>query len=67
MNINRKMVESGMAVYYPFQSGCKEFQDLESVPKKNKVGVWADSNFELPWNYRRREGIGKIGHTTKRR
>ena len=65
ININKKMVESGMAIYYPFQNGCKEYQELESFPKKSKIGLWSDANFELPWDYRKREGIGKIGHKGK--
>lgn len=50
------MIELGMVLFYPFQSGCKEFQQLESQFKKNKVGVWSDPKFELPWEYRRRVG-----------
>jgi endonuclease YncB( thermonuclease family) len=63
VNINRKMVENGMAIYYPFQSGCKDFQALETSPRKAKTGVWSDPKFEAPWEYRKRNGIGKIGVT----
>jgi hypothetical protein len=58
------MAELGMAIYYPFQSGCLEYRTLTDLAKSKKVGVWSDRNFELPWNYRRRMGIGKYGNAT---
>jgi endonuclease YncB( thermonuclease family) len=55
MNVNKKMVEIGMAVHYPFQRGCEDYAALEKVAKKNKHGVWADPSFDLPWNYREKQ------------
>jgi micrococcal nuclease len=52
VNVNKKMVELGLAVHYKFQKGCDEYADLESVARKNKLGVWADSGFQMPWDYR---------------
>lgn len=66
ININRKMVELGLAIYYPFQKGCTEYKDLEKTAKQSKLGVWSDKNFEFPWDYRKRMGIGMRGqHNNK--
>jgi endonuclease YncB( thermonuclease family) len=63
-NINKKMAELGMGVYYPFQAGCLEYRGLSEQAKAKKVGVYSDPKFELPWDYRRRVGIGKYGNAT---
>lgn len=52
INVNKKMVEIGQAVHYPFQKGCDAYADLEKTAKKNKIGVWSDPTFQLPWTYR---------------
>ncbi len=62
IDINLKMMELGMAAWYPYQKGCTQFRSLETKAKNSKIGVWSDSSFELPWEYRRRMGIGKKGH-----
>jgi hypothetical protein len=61
------MAEIGMGVYYPFQSGCLEYRTISNLAKSKKVGVWSDPKFELPWDYRRRMGIGKYGSSTTAR
>jgi hypothetical protein len=65
VNINRKMVEVGLAIYYPFQKGCNDYKDLEKQAKSTKSGVWSDPNFEMPWDYRARNGIGARGKHNK--
>jgi hypothetical protein len=65
VNINRKMVEIGLAIYYPFQKGCLDYKDLERQAKSTKSGVWSDPNFEMPWDYRERNGIGARGRHNK--
>ena len=64
VNINRRMAEIGLTIYYPFQSGCTEFRQYEAIAKSGKLGVWSDSKFELPWEYRKRVGIGYYGKTS---
>ena len=34
--------------------GCNDFKDIEASAKKVKMGVWSDSKFEMPWDYRKR-------------
>ncbi len=53
ININKIMVEIGLAVVYPFQKGCNDFKKIEEVAKKSKIGVWSDPKFEMPWDYRK--------------
>jgi hypothetical protein len=65
ININRKMVEIGLAIYYPFQKGCSDYKDLERQAKSTKSGVWSDPKFEMPWDYRERNGIGARGRHNK--
>jgi endonuclease YncB( thermonuclease family) len=55
VNVNKKMVELGMAVHYKFQKGCDEYAELEKVAKKSQKGVWADSSFVMPWDYREQQ------------
>ena len=52
INVNKKMVEIGYAVFYPFQKGCSEYAELEKVARKSLLGVWSDSKFQAPWDYR---------------
>lgn len=54
VNVNKKMTELGLVIHYPFQKGCNHYQDLENKAKKDKKGVWSDSKFEKPWDYRKR-------------
>jgi endonuclease YncB( thermonuclease family) len=61
VNVNLKMIEIGMAALYPYQSGCNDFKSMERQAKNSATGIWSDSSFELPWEYRRRMGIGKSG------
>jgi micrococcal nuclease len=59
-NINKQMTQLGFVVHYPFQKGCSQYQELEKAAKAKKVGVWSDSTFEMPWDYRKRKVIKKI-------
>jgi endonuclease YncB( thermonuclease family) len=38
-NVNKKMVELGLAVHYMFQRGCEEYGQIEKSAKKAKLGV----------------------------
>jgi len=67
VNVNKRMVEVGMAVHYASQRECnKEFSGLEATAKKAKTGVWSDSKFEMPWDYRKKNGIGLRGEQAKK-
>jgi len=66
VNVNKKMTEIGMVIWYPFQKGCDAFSALEKEAKKAKKGVWADNTFEKPWDYRKRMNIGARGNGGKK-
>lgn len=61
VNVNKKLVEMGLAVHYRFQRGCDEYRVIEKKAKKAKKGVWSDPKFEMPWDYRKKNGIGARG------
>lgn len=48
------MMESGYAALYPYQKGCTAYKPLQTKAQQSKIGIWSDSKFELPWEYRRR-------------
>lgn len=48
------MMESGYAALYPYQKGCTAYKPLQAKAQQSKIGIWSDSKFELPWEYRRR-------------
>lgn len=48
------MVEIGYVVHYKFQKGCNDYALLEKGAQSSKLGVWGDSKFEMPWDYRQR-------------
>lgn len=52
-NVNKKLVEMGLCVHYPFQKGCDDYKKIEEEAKKAKRGVWSDKNFKMPWDYRK--------------
>ena len=53
-NVNLKMMEDGMVMFYPYQKGCSEYRSMEAEANKTKKGIWVDKNFEKPWDYRKR-------------
>lgn len=68
-HINRKMVEEGLAVNYcyaPSFKYCEDFADLVDNAIKNRLGMFSDSNVELPYDFRERMSGRKpskfVGH-----
>jgi len=54
VNVNKKMVETGMAVLYmQSQKECVDYGQIEKEAKRIKAGVWSDPNFELPFLWRK--------------
>lgn len=51
-NINKKMLELGYAVVYPYQKGCDEYHEIQKKAKHHKLGVFSDPTFQNPWEYR---------------
>lgn len=53
LNINKDLLQNGMAVIYNYHRASSEFKKSEAIAKNNKLGIWQGS-FELPRNYRKR-------------
>ena len=60
-DVNKNMMESGYVALYPYQKGCNEFKPLQEKAQKDKIGIWSDPDFELPWEYRRRMVLDENG------
>ncbi|RNA18301.1 nuclease [Brachionus plicatilis] len=64
-NVNKKMVELGLAAHYMNQRGCDDYKLAQSKAKVANIGIWSDKNFTLPWDYRKKMGIGARGNNSK--
>ena len=56
-NINRRMIESGLAVnycIYPNQLYCAEYASIVEENIREKKGIFGDPGFELPYLWRQR-------------
>lgn len=52
INVNEKLVEEGLLVWYYKQRGCNSYEAIQNVAKAAKLGVWSDPTFVMPWIYR---------------
>jgi micrococcal nuclease len=57
ISINTAMVQEGQAaVYRPYLSACPELRDrllsAEASAKSQRLGLWAQANPVMPWDYR---------------
>ena len=60
-DINREMVEEGMAwAYRRFLQGpySSEYLDAETRARARRLGLWRDANAQPPWEFRRSHIIG---------
>lgn len=54
INVNKKMVETGMAVlYFQSQPACSDYHQIERTAKATKTGVWSDPDFVMPFFWRK--------------
>ncbi len=51
-NVNVKMCEDGWDRWYPFQDGCKSYEQHDKVAQKKNLTTWSDKNYTLPWVWR---------------
>lgn len=62
-DINREMVSEGVAwAYRHYLQGAyvSEYIGTEKIARSHRVGLWADSNPQPPWEFRKRyKGTGK--------
>jgi endonuclease YncB( thermonuclease family) len=57
MHVNKEMVKEGLAVnycLYPSVAHCAELGELARQAMEKRLGMFTDSNVELPYDYRRR-------------
>lgn len=52
-NINKEMVKLGMAWHFTRYFNDRSYAKLEREARKNKVGLWRDTNPIAPWDFRR--------------
>ncbi|AZS50629.1 thermonuclease family protein [Entomomonas moraniae] len=55
IDVNLKMINQGMAWYYPFAKKNEQYKQAEEQAKKNKVGLWADKAPVAPWEFRKKK------------
>ncbi|AWH85343.1 nuclease [Flavobacterium album] len=53
INVNEKLVKAGLAWHYKQYSKSKELAELENRAREKKIGLWADTNPEAPWEWRK--------------
>jgi len=53
-SLSHELVKAGLAWHYKHFSKSKELEDLENEARKNKCGLWADSDPIPPWEYRKK-------------
>ena len=51
-NVNQEMVKQGMAWHFKKYSKDVAYSKLEAEARKNKIGLWKDTNPIAPWAWR---------------
>ena len=55
--LNSELVREGLAWYYPryclSQPVCNELQEFERLARKERRGLWRDTNPTAPWDWKR--------------
>lgn len=60
ININLYMVETGNAWWYKqYAKNEIEYKKAEESAKERKIGLWNESNFLSPWEYRKNKRVKK--------
>ena len=57
-DVNAALVRAGMAWRYERGTGDRVLVDAERTAKASHAGVWADTNPEPPWQWRREHDVG---------
>jgi endonuclease YncB( thermonuclease family) len=55
VNLAEKLLEEGLAVVSPDPDRCINYRSIESKATNNRIGVWSDSNFVLPFIWRQNQ------------
>ncbi len=51
-NLNYEMIKAGFAWHYKHYNKSKKYAEAERKARKQKLGLWKDSNAQPPWEYR---------------
>jgi micrococcal nuclease len=54
ININKELVNNGLAWHFKRYSDNQEYADLEKIARQNKIGIWSDTNPTPPWDWRKK-------------
>ena len=52
-NVNKELIKNGLAWHYKKYSKNIEFDELESQARKDKIGIWSDTDPVAPWKWRK--------------
>ena len=52
-DVSAEMLKVGMAWHYKQYSKDEEYAELENTARQQKIGLWADKNPVVPWEYRK--------------
>ena len=52
--LSAEIIKAGMGWHYKRYSSSKELALLEDNAKKNKIGLWIDTNPIAPWDFRKK-------------
>lgn len=52
VNMNKALVENGLALHFKRYSDDMSYDKLELVAKENRVGMWSQPDMVAPWVYR---------------
>lgn len=65
--VNLEMIKSGYAWHYKQYSKDETLAKAEEEARKEKIGIWADTNPMAPWEYRRltRQRMNPLRHPPK--
>lgn len=64
VNINQKMVEQGWAWHYKKYSSDKQLSKGESLARKEKKGLWQQTQVTAPWDYRKQGASARSATTS---
>lgn len=53
INLNKEMIRLGMAWHFKKYSKDNSYAELENEARKNKIGLWQESNPVAPWDWRK--------------
>ena len=59
LDVNLRMIETGMAWHYSYFNSEKEYADAEKGARRKKIGLWVDKNPLNPYEFRKSKNAKK--------